>query len=169
MLNGDRITLNAIGRLNSDRVFFSKTHTEYVSLFGSAGFGPAFAPEPIEIPDRDYAFEMGLELLSDGDWRFLQAAAHRDVGDTHDGYELYLSYGRTMRHDRWFFEPSIGFSYKSGALNDYYWGVRPEESNLVLPVYEVDAGINTQARLAASYQLTRHWAFTVAARRHERQ
>jgi outer membrane protein len=163
LLDTDRLTLNAIGRVNSDRVFFSKTDTQYISLFSSAGFGPQFAPEPIEVPDRDYAFEMGFEILSDGDWGFLQAAAHKDVSNTHDGYELYLNYGRTLRRQRWFFEPSVGVSWKSDDLNDYYWGVRPEEANSVLDIYRADAGFNSHARLATSYQLTRHWTFLVAA------
>ena len=164
LLDNDRVTLNAIGRFNSDRVFFSKTDTEYVSLFGASGFGPGFAePEPIEVPDRDYAFEMGLELLSDGDWGFVQAAAHRDVSNTHDGYELYFNYGRTVRRQRWFLEPSIGMSWKSDDLNDYYWGVRRDEANVLVPEYRADAGFNTHARIATSYQLTRHWTFLVAA------
>ena len=164
LVDNARFTLNAIGRFNSDRVFFSKTDTEYISLFGSSGFAPALAePEPIEVPDRDYAFEMGFELLSDGDWGFLQAAAHKDVSNTHDGYELYFNYGRTLRRQRWFFEPSIGVSWKSDRMNDYYWGVRPEETNLVLYEYTADDGFHTHARLATSYQLSRHWTFLVAA------
>src|SRR5690606_15364980 len=123
----DRFTLNAIGRFNSDRVFFSKTDTEYVSIFSFAGTMPA---ETIEVPDRDYAFEAGLELLSDGDWGFLQAAVHHDISNTHDGYEVYFNYGRSFRRQRWFFEPSLGASYKSADMNDYYWGVRPEEANI---------------------------------------
>src|SRR5690606_2699684 len=84
LLDDERYTLNVIGRFNSDRVFFSKTDTEYVSLF--AGQAGGFAAEPIEVPDRDYAFEVGLEYLSDGDWGFLQAAVHKDVSDRHRGY-----------------------------------------------------------------------------------
>lgn len=164
LLDNEKITLNAIGRFNSDRVFFSKTDTEYVEIFSFAGAMPA---EPIEVPDRDYAFEAGLELLSSGDWGVAQAAVHRDVSDTHDGYELYANYSRTFRRNRWFVAPSVGASYKSARMNDYYWGVRPEESNLALAEYEAGAGWNAHARLSTSYQLTRNWSF-VASLRYER-
>jgi outer membrane protein len=157
-----RYTLNAVGRFNSDRVFFSKTDTEYVSLFGATERA-GFAPEPIEVPNREYAFELGLELLSDGDWGFVQAAAHHDVSDRHHGYELYLNYGRTIRRHRWFVEPSVGVSYKSDDLNDYYWGVRPDEVNIALSEYHAGAGFNSHARLATSYQITRNWTFVAAA------
>ncbi|HEX6996556.1 MAG TPA: MipA/OmpV family protein [Gammaproteobacteria bacterium] len=166
--DGERYTLNVIGRFNSDRVFFSKTDTEYVSLFSRNGLvatdgAGLAAPQPVEVPDRDYAFEVGLELLSDGDWGFLQAAVHQDVSDKHGGYELYFNYGRSFRRQRWFLEPSVGVSFKSAELNDYYWGVQPHEASVALPEYEAGAGFNTEARLAARYQIDRHWAFHVAA------
>src|SRR5690606_32809983 len=63
--DGRRTTLNLIGRVNSDRVFFSKTDTEYVSLFGF-GAERVESVERVVIPDRDYAFELGVELLCDG-------------------------------------------------------------------------------------------------------
>lgn len=163
LLDNERFTLNAIGRVNSDRVFFSKTNTEYVEIFSFAG--PVDAPpEPIEVPDRDYAFEAGLELLTNGGWGFAQVSAHRDVSNTHDGYELYASVGRTFRENRWFVEPSLGVSYKSARMNDYYWGVRPMEANLALPEYQAGAGWNTHMRLATSYQITRNWSFVASAR-----
>jgi outer membrane protein len=159
ILDGQRFTLNAIARINSDRVFFGKTDTDYVSIFSIAGSLPA---EPIEVPDRDYAFEAGLELLTGGDWGYAQAALQRDVSNTHDGYELYVNVGRTFRRQRWFFEPSFGATFKSDRANDYYWGVRPEESNIVLPEYQAGSGWNTHVRIASRYQLSRNWAFVVA-------
>jgi MipA family protein len=163
MHDGRNLTLNMIGRINSDRVFFSKTDTEYVSLFGFGGQ----SVERIEIPDRDYAFEVGVELLSDGDWGHLQLAAHHDASDRHGGYEVFASYGRRVRRGRWFIEPSFGFAWKSRALNDYYWGVRLHESSTLLPAYDAGSGFNTHARFVASYQLDRHWTFIVATE-HER-
>jgi len=161
--DGRRTTLNLIGRLNSDRIFFSKTDTEHVSLFG---FGVE-SVERIVVPDRDYAFEIGVELLSDGDWGRLQVSAHHDASGRHDGYEVYASYGRPARHGRWLFEPSFGFAWKSRELNDYYWGVRPYEASTLLPEYEAGSGFNTHARFVAGYQLARHWTFIVATE-HER-
>jgi outer membrane protein len=164
LVDKEHFTLNAVARLNSDRVFFSKTDTEYVELFSFAGATTEMPPQPIEVPDRDYALEAGLELLSDGEWGFAQLAAHRDVSDTHDGYEVFANYGRRFRRNRWFIEPSLGASYKSARMNDYYWGVRPFEANLELPEYSAGAGWNTHARLAASYQITRNWSFVASAR-----
>lgn len=160
LLDNERFTLNVIGRFNSDRVFFSKTDTDLVviNLSGQAGV----LDMPV-VPGRDYAIELGLELLSDGDWGQLQLAAHRDASGTHDGYEVYVDYGHRFQHRRWLFEPSVGFAYKSRRSNDYYWGLREHEASVLWPAYTAGAGVNQHARFAASYRVDRHWSvFAVA-------
>lgn len=156
--DAEHYTLNLIGRFNSDRVFFAKTDSDIfiVNLVGDP-------IEQIVVPDRDYAVELGLELLTDGDWGSLQAAVHRDAGGTHDGYELYLNYARSYRWQRWSFQPSMGLSYKSARLNDYYWGVRADEASFVFPEYRAGAGANKHARFAASYRLDRSWSIFAVA------
>lgn len=159
--NNDFITASVVGRINSDRVFFGRTDTKFVTV-GLSGMPLADAVE-LTIPDRDYAAELGLELLADGGWGQLQMTAHHDVSGTHGGYEIDFDYSYGWRDQRWYIEPSVGLSFKSDALNDYYWGVRPDEANDALPVYRAESGINAQARLLFSYQLTRNWNFAAVA------
>jgi MipA family protein len=154
LVDDDWLTLNLVARVNSDRVFFSRTDSKFVRL--SATGEPLSMPVRLTVPERNYAIEAGFEALTDGRWGRLTFAAHHDVSGTHGGYELYLDYGRSWRRLRWHVEPSVGLAFKSRALNDYYWGVRPEEANEALPAYEVGAGVNVHARLLVSYQLTRH-------------
>lgn len=157
--NNEVLTANLVGRLNSDRVFFGRTDTRFVNI-DLVGQPLAQAVE-FTVPDRDYAIELGVELLTDGSWGQLQLTAFHDVSGTHDGYELYADYGYGWRSQRWYFEPSFGLSYKSAALNDYYWGVRADEVSVVVPPYQADAGVNTHARLMMSYQLSRRWNFSL--------
>lgn len=155
LTDNEKFTLNLVGRINSDRVFFSKTNTQFISIDNSVG-------EPVkveaEIPDRDYAIEAGVELLADGAWGFLQAGAFQDVSRTHKGSEIYAEYSYLFRQQRWFYEPSVGLSWKSRKLNNYYWGVTAAEANPVFPAYEAGSGLNYFARFKLSYQLTRKWA-----------
>ncbi len=155
------VTISFMGRFRSDRIFFGRTDTEFV-LFDAAGAPLAEAVE-IVVPDRDYAVESGFELLSDGRWGFLQMSAFHDVSGTHEGFEIDANYGIGFRSGNWYIEPAIGVSYKSEDLNNYYWGVRPEESSAVLPPYEADDGINVRARLRAAYYFSRNWSFAVSA------
>ena len=159
--DNEYVTASVVGRFNSDRVFFGKTDTAFVT----AGLDGATLPAAtlLEIPDRDYAGEVGLELLAGGHWGRLQLTAHHDVSGTHDGFEVHADYGRGFRQQRWYFEPSIGLSYKSEALNDYYWGVRANEASPALPEYEAGAGVNVHGRLMLGYQLNRNWQFALVA------
>lgn len=160
MADNDLVTINAIGRFNSDRVFFGKTDSDFVTVFGPGG---VVLNAEIVVPDRDYAFELGAELLADGRWGYLQAAVNGDVSGTHDGFEIYANYGYDLRRQRWLVTPSFGLSWKSANLNDYYWGVRDDEANILFPPYEAGAGLNLHARLSTSYQLNRDWAFVFVA------
>jgi len=158
--NQDWYTLNLVGRFNSDQVFFGKTNSKLISI--GDGIDPPEL-EKIEVPDRDYAVEVGAEFLVDGNWGNVQVSAFWDVSDTHGGYELYADYLFSVIRQRWVFQPSFGASWKSEKLNDYYWGVRESEANSVFPAYQADSGLNVHARFAASYQLTRNWAFVATA------
>ncbi len=154
-------TVSLMGRFRSDRVFFGRTDTKFVS-FDLAG-APLTEAVEIVVPDRDYAIESGFELLSDGRWGFLQMSAFHDVSGTHEGFEIDANYGIGFRSGNWYIEPSVGVAYKSEDLNNYYWGVRPEESNAVLPAYDAGDGFNTRARLRAAYYFSRNWSFAVSA------
>lgn len=156
----DRYTVNLVGRFNSDRVFFSKTDSKFISVNNSFG-EPVL--EQVEVPDRDYAMELGVEFLTDGDWGYLQVAAFRDVSNTHEGYELQADYSFSLRRQRWLYRPSFGVSLKSSKLNDYYWGVRENEANSLFPAYRAGAGLNTHARFLTSYQINTRWAFVAVA------
>ena len=163
--DNEAVTASVVARFNSDRLFFSRTDTRFVNV-DFAGLPLAEAAD-FKPPDRDYAIELGVELLTDGDWGALQLTGFHDVSGTHEGYELYADYRYGWRKQRFYIEPSFGASYKSDKLNNYYWGVTPEEAGLVAYPYEADAGLNWHARLMIAYQLNRHWAVSLVAE-HER-
>jgi len=157
--DNDLATISLVARVNSDRVFFGKTNTRFVTV-DSVGM-PLSEAAIFEVPDRRYATELGIEVLAGGSWGQLQLTAHHDISGTHDGYEAYINYGYGWRKQRWYVEPSFGISYKSDALNDYYWGVRGDEASVALQPYSAGDGINAHARLALSYQVSRHWTLSL--------
>ena len=161
MADNDAITASLVARVNSDRVFFSNTDTRFVA-FDLAGAPLAEAVE-FTVPDRDYAVELGVEMLTDGPWGALQFSAFHDISNTHEGYELYADYSFGWRDQRLYIEPSIGASYKSADLNNYYWGVTDDEADFVVPAYEAEAGLNWHARLMVGYQLSNHWGLSLVA------
>jgi outer membrane protein len=158
--DNDRFTASLIGRVNSDRVFFSRTNTKFI-VFDSAGV-PIQVPAGFQPPERDYAIEIGVELLTDGSWGALQLSAFQDASGTHDGFELGADYSFSWRRGRLHVEPSFGVSYKSQDLNDYYWGLTAAEGQGVLSAYQADAGVNWNTRLTVAWQLNRNWAATLS-------
>lgn len=155
------LTASVVARFNSDRIFFGKTDTRFVS-FGVGGLPLSEAVE-FKVPDRDYAIELGLEMLTDGPWGRLQLTAFHDVSNTHEGYELYADYSFGWRKQRLYLEPSFGASYKSANLNNYYWGVTDAEAGMIVAPYEAGAGVNWHTRFKLGYQLSRHWAVSIVA------
>lgn len=155
------LTANVVARFNSDRVFFGLTDTRFVVL--DVAGEPLDQAVGFKPPDRDYAVELGLEMLTDGAWGAFQITAFHDISGRHRGYELYADYSYGWRDQRFYIEPSFGASYKSAGLNDYYWGVTANEAGIVVPPYQADAGTNWHARLMMSYQLSRHWALSLVA------
>ena len=159
--DSDAMTASVVARVNSDRVFFGNTERRFVA-FDLAG-GPLAEAVEFKVPDRDYAIELGMEVLTDGPWGALQLSAFHDVSGTHEGFELYANYSFGWRAQRLYIEPSIGVSYKSADLNNYYWGVTDDEASVVVAPYEAEAGFNWHARLMVGYQLTRHWGISLVA------
>jgi outer membrane protein len=159
--DNDLMTASIVTRFNSDRVFFGKTDLRFVTV-DATGLPLSEAVE-YEVPDRDYAIELGVEILTDGEWGRLQISAFHDVSNTHEGYELYADYSYGWRSQRLYIEPSFGVSYKSAELNNYYWGITEDEAGVVVLPYEAAAGVNWHTRFMVGYQLSRHWAVSVAA------
>lgn len=162
-----RSTTSAVARLNDDRVFFGKTNTRYVN-FAYAGDGlteplpPSAVGSPtpdsvaVSVPDRDYAVELGVESMIDGDWGAATLRAFHDVSGTHGGYEISADVSRRWTKGRLSFAPTLGVIYKSAQMNDYYWGVKPGEANAALPTYSAGAGFAFEAGLLANYYFSRN-------------
>ena len=153
--NNPSNTTSVVARFNSDRVFFSKANTRFISIGNSAQAPGLIESIEVEPPDRDYAVELGFETLIDGTWGALSVAGYQDVSNTHDGYEIMFDYARGTRLGRWYIEPSIGASFRSASRNDYYWGVRAAEVSFALPAYEAEAGLKLQAQLRGSYHVSK--------------
>jgi len=157
-VDNEYVTTSLVGRINSDRVFFGRTNTKFVSV-GLSGEALSTTVQ-LSVPDRDYAGELGFEVLADGRWGGLQLTAFHDVSATHEGFELEFDYGYGWRSQRFYLEPSFGLSFKSEELNNYYWGIGAEEASEALPEYTAGSGVNAFARLQFSYQISRNWMFT---------
>lgn len=166
---GDNLSLNFIGQLNNERVFFGKTNTRFVSIgdiAGPSGLGadapgddidgnPLPAPDPVEyeVADRNHAYEAGVEAIIDGDWGQVQISLLQDISNQHKGQRADIVFSQTRIWKRWLVQPSFGLAWKSNSLADYYFGVEADESNDIVSEYEVSATTNQFARVLFNYAL----------------
>lgn len=176
LIDNSVLTTNLVARVNSDQAFFSKANTRYVTYSVRAGGlttaisnsqtgEPLTEAEalPLKPPDRSYAVEAGLEALFSGEWGEATLRAFHDVSDTHDGYEVTADYSYRIARGRLSVSPSVGVSWKSAALSDYYWGVDPKEASITLAPYEARAGLGWQAGLRMNYYLTKRMRVAASA------
>lgn len=82
----------------------------------------------------------------------------RDAESLSEGSELVLGY----RFDRWWrgrlrLRPYAALSWRDAKLNDYYYGVRPEEASAERPAYRAGSGFDTELGLQAAYALGGGW------------
>ncbi|HHX83329.1 MAG TPA: MipA/OmpV family protein [Pseudomonadaceae bacterium] len=128
------------------------------ALAQSAGLDPQALEPPglnslTELPDRDFAFNSGLELLYISPLGDVQAQLLSDLSSTHNGQEAWLSWSKPWYTPLSEFTLTLGLEWKSSNLVDYYYGVRPEEAFNGRPQYEAGAGANHFIRFAARHRL----------------
>ncbi len=167
-------TTNLVARVNSDRVFFGKTNTRLVNFSILAGGVTSSltdpetgelidTPQPLKPPKRDYAVELGFETLFGGEWGQATLRAYHDVSGTHDGYEVSADYSYRISRGRLAIAPTVGLSWKSADLSNYYWGVHPDEVTAALTGYEARGGLGWEAGLRASYYLSKSLRLALSA------
>jgi outer membrane protein len=106
---------------------------------------------------RDDAVDMGLRMQSDQSWGSLELEISGDISSTHDGYEVKASYGYPWIIGRWLVKPSVGVSYLSAQLVDYYYGVKDSEQKTDRAAYSGESVVNSFVTLSILYALTERW------------
>jgi outer membrane protein len=110
------------------------------------------------MAQRERSADLGLYLgfrLGEG---ALWSQLTRDVGGASHGSELRLGY----RYERWWqgrlrVRPYAVASLRDSRLNNYYYGVRPEEATPERAAYEPGAGVDLELGLQAAYRMAQRW------------
>ncbi|HEX2334812.1 MAG TPA: MipA/OmpV family protein, partial [Burkholderiales bacterium] len=125
--------------------------------------------------DRTPESMVGMEKRSSGDdlgvavrYRlgagFLYGEAMQNVSDESDGTEIRLGY----RYERWWtgrlrWRPYVTLAWRDADLNNYYYGVRPEEATAERPASQPGSGLNLEAGVLAAYRLAERWQVLAGA------
>ena len=110
------------------------------------------------MDDREWTFELGGALSKTFDFGRITTDFTADILGEHDGHELDLTYSYDFRNA---FEisaltvtPSAGVNYRSGRLNDYYYGVRASEAIAGRPEYHPGDSMGLTTGLRLNYTIS---------------
>ena len=110
------------------------------------------------MAQRERSADLGLYLnfrLGEGS---LWSQVTRDINGASHGSELRAGY----RYERWWqgrlrVRPYIVAALRDSRLNDYYYGVRPEEATPERAAYEPGAGLDVELGVQAAYRMAQRW------------
>jgi outer membrane protein len=172
--------LNLLATYSSERIYYS--YFNELGLFRNSGLG--FRPGSdelvvvpaeqlpqagvstgppgqfaiLELPDRDFALNVGVELLWNWPQGQLQWQVLQDVSGAHQGLETDLTFSKSWHSGRWAFKPSIGLSWQSGKLVDYYYGVNNRDQLFEL-VYAGEATTHVTVGMLVSYRINNRLSY----------
>jgi outer membrane protein len=122
--------------------------------------GTPFDPVPESLAgmaQREAGIDAGLRAqLPLGGGNAFAEALH-DVSNASHGSELRLGYRYAWRRGNLLLRPYALVGFRDSKLNDYYYGVRPEEATVDRPAYSPGSGLMPEAGLYATYSLTERW------------
>jgi len=113
------------------------------------------------MAQREIGVDAGLSAEYGGDWGIGFAELLRDVSGASHGGEVRLGYKYPLQKGRLQVSPHFILALRNGALNDYYYGVRPEEATPTRSAYTARAGIAPEIGFYGAYGLTERWSLVL--------
>jgi MipA family protein len=114
-------------------------------------------PELEGMAYREVGADLGLGYRLNRSWGSLRTSVLRDVSDTSDGSEIRVGYSYDFHGARWVLRPDITVAWRDSSLNNYYYGVEPDEVEADRPAYAPGSGVNISLGLYGSYQVWDNW------------
>ena len=109
------------------------------------------------MAERQPGLDLGATYENRGAWGAAYAEVLRNATSASHGSEYRFGYGYEMRAGRLTLRPYAEIALRDAKLNNYYYGVRPEEATPLRPAYEPGAGTNSRIGLYGAYALTERW------------
>lgn len=149
--------------LNADRAGIKLLDDERsrVDLFLSRrleGFPENDMPDSLEgMNVRNTSVDLGVTYRYARSWGTLRATLMREVSDISNGSEVRIGYAYDWRGVRWVLRPDVTVSFRDANLNNYYYGVAPNEAAPDRAAYAPGAGVNVSVGLYGTYRILQNW------------
>ncbi|HEU4352659.1 MAG TPA: MipA/OmpV family protein [Burkholderiales bacterium] len=129
------------------------------------GFASDHVPESmVGMEKRSLGSDLGVALRYRLGAGVLYGEAMQNVSDESEGTEIRLGY----RYERWWsgrlrWRPYVTLAWRDADLNNYYYGVRPEEATAERAAYQPGSGMNLELGVLAAYRLAERWQILAGA------
>jgi MipA family protein len=111
--------------------------------------------------NRHKTIDVGGEFGVSGDWGAVTTYLVSDMLGVDNGQELRVVYSKPFRNafdvNNLKITPSVGISWQSDNLVDYYYGVRNDEARAGRPAYDPGSAVNWLWGFDANYKLNDSW------------
>lgn len=138
-----------------------KAALEGVVKMRSEGYEAEEGPALRGMSDRNRTLEAGLAFQMNWDWATLGIDWSSDILQQHGGYELRGTLSRRLNDlggiERLQVTPLVGVNRRSRPLNNYYYGVRADETAPDRPEYAAKSSWGLLAGIRVEKGLTQKW------------
>lgn len=122
------------------------------------GFSYDTLPDSLAgMAPRSSSIDWGMAYHYKTDFGTLHAEYLQDAAKIHKGNEARLGYSFDVNRGGWHVRPSITFAARNDNLNNYYYGVKPEEATATRPAYSPGAGTEVWLGIDSYYELSKRW------------
>jgi len=132
-----------------------------IGLLRFQGYEPDDNAALAGMQRRNTSLDAGGSIAYTNRLGTLSFTALTDISDTHEGDELVLSWEIPFTVGKnWLLSPSVGMSWKSDDLIDYYYGVTgvtSREARPGRPAYQGQSSADGFVGLGVFYNLSSHW------------
>lgn len=170
----ESFTINLVTSYSLDRAYFYRWDPSNVFLERSSQMPTktttnlALTTEPEAefntLETRNFTMLGGAEAFIYTRLGIIRLAYTHDMFNVHQGSEAQIKWSNGWEVDRFIFEFALIFDWKSQAVVDYYYGVRPSENVYWSEQYQAKSGWNKGAEITTRYVLTDNWDLLLAVR-----
>ncbi|MCU8090342.1 MipA/OmpV family protein [Shewanella sp. SM20] len=170
----ESFTINLVTSYSLDRAYFYQWDPSNIFLnrgtqveakaINSMALSTEPEPEFNSLETRNFTLLGGAEAFIYTRLGIIRLAYTHDMFNVHQGSEAQIKWTYGWDYDRFIFEFALVFDWKSQAVVDYYYSVRPSENAYWSERYQAKSGWDKGAEMTARYILTDNWDLLLAVR-----
>lgn len=162
LYESERWMFDLVGYLNQDGILFNTngdalSFVEISKFLPNVGVGAPLlgGKVPLKNIERDFTYMAGAQFYWLTDRLEVKAGWAKDVTAGHNGEEIFLALQRSYFFEQWKLNWEFGAIGKTAALNNYYFGLRKQETGLRKDSLPVDKLLpDYYVKFATAYRIS---------------